>query len=235
MYFKTLLISLALGLLLLVAPPNIYSADNSKIGEQFEESFIYEAAGNYDAALNSVLRILRIDQKHYIATLRAGWLAYLKGDFGSAEKYYKKAVSLASDAIEPRQGLMLPLVAAKKWSEAESTARQILKTDQKNYTAYSKLAYALFQQGKYGDAKIIYQRLLDWYPSDADMKLGLAWTYQRMSKKSEATRYFREVLEVNRNSQSALAGIERFGTANEETFTDPDYIDCNPECPGRLQ
>ena len=208
MYFKTLRISLALGLLLLAAPLNIYSADSGKIGEQFEESFIYEAAGNYDAALNSVLRVLRIDQKHYTAMLRAGWLAYLKGDFSAAEKYYRKAVSLAPDAIEPRQGLMLPLAAAKKWPETEATARQILKTDQKNYTAYSKLAYALFQQGKYGDAKIIYQRLLDWYPSDADMKLGLAWTYQRMGRTGDGARYFNEVLEVYRNNQNALSGLE---------------------------
>lgn len=208
MYLKKLYSSIAMGLLLLVAPVEIYSADNGKIGEQFEESFIYEAAGNYDAALNSVLRVLRIDQKHYTAMLRTGWLAYLKGDFSAAEKYYRKAALLAPDAIEPRQGLLLPLVAAKKWLETESTARKILKTDQKNYTAYSKLAYALFQQGKYGDAKIIYQNLLNWYPSDADMKLGLAWTYQRMGRTGDAARYFKEVLEVYQTNQSALAGME---------------------------
>ncbi|MEI6609188.1 MAG: tetratricopeptide repeat protein [Deltaproteobacteria bacterium] len=208
MNFKLLHLSLAVGLLLLVAPPNIYSADNGKIGEQFEESFVSEAAGNYDAALNSVLRVLRIDQKHYTAMLRAGWLTYLKGDFSAAEKYYRKAVSLAPDAIEPMQGLLLPLVATKKWLETESTARKILKTDQKNYTAYSKLAYVLFQQGKYGDARIIYRNLLDWYPSDTEMKLGLAWTYQRMGRTGEAARYFKEVLDVYQSNQSALAGME---------------------------
>lgn len=208
MYFKLFYISLVVGLLLFTAPREICSAENDKIGEQFEESFSYESAGNYHAALNSVLRVLRIDQKHYTAMLRAGWLAYLKGDFSAAENYYRKVVSLAPDAIEPRQGLMLPLVAAGKWSEAESTARQILKTDQNNYTANSKLAYTLFQQGKYGYAKMIYQQLLDWYPSDTDMKLGLAWTYQRMGRSEDAGRYFKEVLGVYRNNQSALSGLE---------------------------
>jgi tetratricopeptide (TPR) repeat protein len=205
---KRLNVLLMVGLLLLAVPLASYGTDNGKIGEQFEESFIYETAGNYDAAFNSVLRVLRIDQKHYTATLRAGWLAYLKGDFAVAEKYYRKAVSMAPDAVEPRQGLLLPLGATKKWSEAEATARQIVKGDSKNYIANSKLAYALFQQGKYGDAKMIYQRVLDWYPSDVDMKLGLAWTYQRMGRTGDAARSFKEVIEVYRNNQSALSGLE---------------------------
>jgi tetratricopeptide (TPR) repeat protein len=192
----------------LLIPFHGYGTENDKIDVYFEESFGNEAATKYEAALNSVLKILRIDPKNYLATLRAGWLSYLRGDQPSAEKYYRKTIDLAPGAIEPRLGLLLPLIAAKKWSEAESVARAALKLDGKNYTAVSKLAYALFQQEKYEEAKKMYQSVLDDYPSDIEMKLGLAWTYQRLGNKREAKKYFQEVLEVYRSNQSALQGME---------------------------
>lgn len=191
-----------------VTPFSCLAGPSDKISVYFEESLNYEAVGNYDASFNSVLRVLRVDVKHYTATLRAGWLSYLKGDHVTSEKYYRKAILLAGDAIEPKLGLLLPLMASKKWAEADAAARAVLTLDEKNYLAASKLAYALFEQGKYGDARIMYQKILDWYPSDLGMRLGLGWTYQRMGKKDEGSRCFREVLEVNRHNQSALAGME---------------------------
>lgn len=192
----------------LINPLRGNAAENDKIGIYFEESFSHEAAQRYDASLNSVLKILRMDQKNYLATLRAGWLSYLRGDQGAAEKYYKKTIDLAPGAVEPRLGLLLPLIAAKKWGEAEAAARAALKIDGKNYTAMSKLAYALFHQEKYEEARAMYQGVLDNYPSDVEMKLGLAWTFQRLGKRDDARRYFQEVLEVYRNNQSAKQGLE---------------------------
>ena len=190
-----------------VASPS-HGAESDKPGIYFEESFSQEAAGKYEASLNSVLKILRVDQKNYLATLRAGWLSFLRADHGSAEKYYKKAIDLAPGAVEPRLGLLLPLIASKKWSEAEAGARAALKVDGSNYTAMSKLAYVLFQQEKYDEARTRYRSVLDLYPSDVEMKLGLAWTHQRLGRKDEAKGGFLEVLEVYRSNQSALQGLE---------------------------
>ncbi|RJR48106.1 MAG: tetratricopeptide repeat protein [Desulfobacteraceae bacterium] len=195
-------------LLVLIKPFTASAAENDKIGIYFEESFSNEAAEKYDASLNSVLKILRIDQKNYLATLRAGWLSYLRGDQTSAEKYYRRTIDLAPGAVEPRLGLLLPLIAGKRWAEAESAARAALKIDGKNYTAMSKLGFVLFQQEKYEEARTMYQGVLDNYPSDVEMKLGLAWTFQRLGRKDEAKRYFLEVLEVYRTNQSGLQGME---------------------------
>lgn len=180
----------------------------NKIGLYFEESFGSEAAGKYDAALNSVLKILRADQRNYLATLRAGWLNHLRGDQGAAERFYRKSIELAPGAVEPRLGLLLPLMADQKWTEAEAAARAALNLDGKNYTAGSKLAYVLFQQGRYEEARNMYRSVLDNYPSDVEMKLGLAWSCQRLGKKEEAGRYFREVLEVYKGNVSAMQGLE---------------------------
>jgi len=195
-------------LFVLIEPFTGSAAENDKIGIYFEESFSSEAAAKYDASLNSVLKILRVDQKNYLATLRAGWLSYLRGDLTSGEKYYRRAIDLAPGAVEPRLGLLLPLIAGKKWAEAESVAHAALKMDGKNYTAMSKMGYILFQQEKYEEARAMYQRVLDNYPSDVEMRLGLGWTFQRLGRREEARRHFLEVLEVYRTNQSALQGME---------------------------
>ena len=99
----------------------------SKIPEYFETSFNHESRGNYVGALNSVLRILRIDHRNYTAMLRAGWLAYLKGDYKNSIDYYRKAVLLEPKAVEPKLGLMLPLMASKEWDAAGDVAREYYK------------------------------------------------------------------------------------------------------------
>jgi Tfp pilus assembly protein PilF len=200
---------LILVLLILMAAPVRVSADAAaKIPGYFEASFKYESQGNYASALNSVLRILRIEHRNYTAMLRAGWLSYLKGDYKKSIDYYRKAISLEPEALEPRLGLTLPLMASKNWREAGVVARKILKTDEKNYLANSRLAYILFSQDQYEEAGKQYRKVLLWYPADIEMKIGLGWTYFRIGNPKKAAGIFRDVLKVRKNNTSAHYGIE---------------------------
>lgn len=195
-------------LILLIARVEALADGAAKIPEYFETSFSHENRGNYAEALNSVLRILRIDHRNYTAMLRAGWLGYLKGDYKNSVGYYRKAVLLAPKAIEPRLGLMLPLMASKEWDAAGVVARHILKFDEKNYLAKSRLAFIFFSQGRYGEAQKQYQKIISWYPADIDMKIGLGWTLLRMGNKKKAAEIFRDVLTVRKNNISARDGME---------------------------
>jgi tetratricopeptide (TPR) repeat protein len=198
------------GLLILLGIPfSLSGSERANIGEYFEKSFIYEAQGNYAASLNSVLQILRVEPKNYIAVLRAGWLNYLNGAYGLSIEYYKKANFIAPDAIEPKLGLLLPLMASKKWKDSKKTAFEILKFDRKNYLANRRLAYILFSEMSYDEAEKQYKKVINWYPSDIEMKLGLAWTNLRMDRKEKAAQYFREVLKVRRHNPNALSGLEK--------------------------
>ena len=192
----------------LITGPSLHADSSSKISTYFYSSFTYEAQGNYAAALNSVLQVLQADTKNYTATLRAGWLAYMKGSFTGAVKYYKKAVALAPQAVEPKLGMTLPLMAAKKWKETVDALKAVLVVDSKNYTASSRLAYVYFSMGNYTAALKQYNLVLEWYPSDLDMKLGVAWSYLRMGNQVKAHQYFKEVLKVRMYNTNALSGIE---------------------------
>ena len=61
----------------------------------------------------------------------------------------------------------------------------------------------------YDEAEKQYKKVINWYPSDIEMKLGLAWTNLRMERKEKAAQYFREVLKVRRHNPNALSGLEK--------------------------
>jgi tetratricopeptide (TPR) repeat protein len=103
---------------------------------------------------------------------------------------------------------MLPLMASNMWQASEEAAIEVIRTDRNNYYANSRLAYIFFSQKRYVEAEKLYRKVLSWYPSDIEMKLGLAWTLFFMGNMEEAARYFGEVLKVLRKHPGALQGME---------------------------
>lgn len=186
------------------------AADSSetKIAALFESSFAHEATGNIKNALNDTLNILRMNASHYIANYRVAWLYYLQGRYSESIQFYKKACSIKPNAIEPELALLLPLMASRRWSEAEKLALQVLKKAPANYLGGSRLAYIYFSQGKYKLALAQYKEVLDNYPSEIEMMLGLGWTYLKIGQKAEARKMFLRVLSIRRQNVNARAGLE---------------------------
>ncbi len=192
--------------LVMAAPAWADAADD--IADLFESSFANEATGDTDRALNDTIKILRVDPDHYVATLRAGWLYYSKGRYGDAIDFYGKASKLAPKAIEPRLGIMLPMMAAERWGEARKIGEGILKAAPRNYLATSRLAFIAYSQGRFKDAENLYKDVLTDYPSDVDMMLGLGWTYVKQGRRPEAKAMFSAVLAIRKSNTSARAGLD---------------------------
>lgn len=200
---------IAAALLLVMAMARPALAEGTEdIPELFASSFAYETTGDLDRALNDVLRIVRIEPSHYVATLRAGWLYYLKGRYGDAVELYQKAVKLAPDATEPKLGLMLPLMAAGRWGEAEKVGEQVLVRAPRNYLAASRQAYIAFSQGRWKIAEQRYQEVLDDYPGDLEMMLGLGWTWAKQGRAAEAKAMFKKVLTIRKENVNARTGLD---------------------------
>ena len=186
----------------------ILASTHNETAELFESSFAYEASGKTARALNDVLNILRSDPNHYVANLRVGWLYYLEGRHNDAIVFYEKASRDRPLAIEPMMGQMLPQMAAEQWDEAEELGEQILQRAPGNYTAATRLAYIYFIQNKYRKAEEQYNNLLEEYPSDLDMMLGLGWTYVKLGRLAEARSLFEAVLAIRSSNVSAQAGLD---------------------------
>ncbi len=184
------------------------SDTTSRVSQLFASSFQNERNGDTGRALNNTLEILRLDRKNYVATLRAGWLYYLRANYRDSIALYERAIALAPKAIEPRLGAMLPLMAAKNWSVAEVMGKKVLRADPRNYTVRSRMAFISFMQGDYKAAERRYRAVLSDFPSDTDMMLGLAWTYVRQGRLRAAEELFRTITAVYPEHLKAKEGLQ---------------------------
>jgi tetratricopeptide (TPR) repeat protein len=203
-----LLLALAAVPVLHAEEPQTQAGTEAKVAELFESSFSHEATGNNQRALADMQEAVKLAPQHYLANLRVGWLAYGRQRYDESIAAYQRATELAPRALEPQLGVMLPLMAAKRWAIADKVGRSILAVAPRNYLATSRLAYIAFSQAKFHESEVLYRQVLDDYPGDIEMMLGLGWAQLRQGKAAEARQMFRQVLGISRQNASAKAGLE---------------------------
>ncbi|MHC4606634.1 MAG: tetratricopeptide repeat protein [Planctomycetota bacterium] len=176
-------------------------------GDRYQESYGLEAKGEYEAALKALEKLPSKSRDTYMFRLRKGWLLYLARQYTESVRSYEEAVRTAPKAIEPRLGLMLPQVALRRWADLEKTARAAMRVDPQNYTVNSKLAYALYNLGKFKEAQAFYRKVSDLYPSDVEMLSGLGWCQLKLGKNRDAAKTFRYILSIAPNHAMAREGM----------------------------
>jgi tetratricopeptide (TPR) repeat protein len=177
---------------------------------RLQESYELEAVGKTQDALGALERI-EPSARSYVVHLRRGWLLYLLGRHGEAVAPYEQAIAAAPKAVEPRLGVMLPLMAERRWLDASVHAQKVLERDPGNYLASSRLAFSLYNLGRFGDALPHYLRMVEAYPSDVEMRNGVGWTLLKLGRGKESAQAFREVLQVSPKNASALEGLQALG------------------------
>lgn len=175
--------------------------------EAYRQSYIFESKGNFTAALAQLRQIHKAEGPSYFLSLRTGWIAYLSGDYESAESHYKAAITAKPKAIEAKIGLTLVLYVAQKWKALEATCKQILTENPKHSVVRARLAAGYYAVNNYPDAAAIYHKLVDEYPAELDYQTGLAWALLRMGKRAEAQKIFQAVLAVSPDNANALQGM----------------------------
>lgn len=200
-------IAIVVAVVLLVGGARIGAAEDPDAA-RYQESVDLETEGKYGDALTALAKITGPRGNDYMYNLRRGWLLYLTGDYDEAIKAYTWSTKLEPLSIEARLGLMLPQLAARKWLDAVSTGRGILKFDAENYLANSRVAYAYYNLGRWKDAETYYKTVLESYPSDTDMRSGYAWSLFKQGRHSDAKRQFKMILEVAPKHAAAIEGIK---------------------------
>ena len=154
--------------------------------DSIKNSYILEAQGKYVQAYKLMNTLSINDSRNYLAHLRAGWLAYLSGYLSKSIYYYRKAIVLAPDAIDPGPGLKLPLIPLGHQKQAQTTGLSILRKDAANLTVRSRLAWSYYLAGNYKRSEIYYKAIIKHYPANGEMHIGLAWALIKQSKKKKA-------------------------------------------------
>jgi len=195
--------ALTLSLLLLV--PAVSAAQT--VPELYRQSYALEAKGDVAGALKAMDGIAAKGVSDYTATLRRAWLLYREGRYTESSATYGRAIALQPKAVEPKLGAMLPAMALRRWKDAEALGEQVLKQSPGEYLALSRVAFIHYQQNRWDDAERYYLQALTLFPSNVEMRLGLAWTQLKQGKKAEARAGFEGVLQVAPDSTSAMEGL----------------------------
>jgi len=182
------------------------SVAGSPVAELYRQSYRLEAAGQPGQALATMQQIEAQAGSSYFVHARSAWLAYLANRQAESEAAYRKAISAAPGAIEPRLGLTLPLLATAQWRPLELACRDVLKLDPKNAVARARLAHAHYMVGNYPDSATLYRELCAEYPANLDHQTGLGWALARMGRGQEAKRIFAAVLAVSPDNPNAKQG-----------------------------
>ena len=162
--------------------------------EAYAKSYRYEKAQNYTDAIKAVTIVT---EKDYLYELRLGWLYYLSGNYANAKKHYQSAVAMAPSAIEPRLGMMLPLMAQSRYDEVETVAKQVLRVDPNNYIANLRLCISLRKSKKYENAIEVANRMLRLYPTDTSFLVEKGVSLSEKGDRSAARRPLNQVLTLD--------------------------------------
>jgi len=194
-------------LILLASASMAVPAHAATAAELFRESYQMEAQGKPARALTAMQAAKTQVGASYFVTERIAWLSYLSGRLPESVAAYESAIKMKPNAIEPKVGLTLPLLAQKQWRPLERACGEVLKLDAKNIVARARLAQSHYELGNYPDAAVVYRSLIVDYPSDLNHQTGLGWAVARMGRIAEAKKLFMAVLAVSPDNVYAKQGM----------------------------
>lgn len=175
----------------------------------YARSIEKEKRQDYQGAIKSIADLN--DSLSYENNLRLGWLHYKMGTEKQSLNYYRKAVKLQPQAIEPRIGSRYPAGLLEDMSEVIEQDKKILELDPNNKNTNSNLGLLYNYLKDYNKAVPHLQRVLKHYPFDYDNNLALGWSYLHLGKNDLAEKQFNTVLLYSPEDASAREGLENLG------------------------
>ncbi len=174
--------------------------------DALSDSYLFESKGEYNKAFNALEPKSLESSNDYFIQLRMGWLALLKADYPKSSSFYQKATLLAPNAIEPRIGNVRALLALGQYKQVEVACKTILKQDSKNYFARSSLAYTYYVLSNFSEAEKYYDSIVDDYPADTEMLIGLGWSLLKQNKKDKAKEVFDKLIKIIPKEERVSSG-----------------------------
>jgi tetratricopeptide (TPR) repeat protein len=169
---------------------------NSVVAQEavWQSSYTYEAAGKYVDAMSVLDTVTANGPDAELKLLRRGWLFYLPGRMDESIREYRLAIERNPKSIDARLGLTLPLLATKRWREAEQASKAVLDLAPNSYVGQVRLATA--QEGLQDWSALLKtaSSLTTSFPTDATSFVYLARANAWLGKKPEALAAYSAVL-----------------------------------------
>jgi len=188
---------------LLMAEPAVKTA--------YYRSYTHEKLEDYRNAIEALIPVYQQYPSGYTLNLRLGWLYYLQHSYADSLRHYKKAIAVVPSSNEARLGYVLPLLAQKKWVEAEEVLFAILKVDAYAVTANLRLAYCLRMQKKYELAAQVSQKMLALAPTSVLFLTELAAVKVVTGQTEQAVKIYQDILILDPENSSARTYLGTLG------------------------
>jgi tetratricopeptide (TPR) repeat protein len=192
-------------------------AQTNALAAALKTSYAAEATANYPAAIKPLADLGAAGNASYIVQLRLGWLNYCATNLTESITHYGKASRLVPFAVEPLVGMMTAQQADGKTDDALRTGQVALREDPGNYTVLSRMAWLFYSKKDYRQAATIYRKVINLYPSDTEMLLGLGYSLQLAGDTAAAAEQFRTVLLLSPGNARATAGLAAGEKSNAQT------------------
>jgi tetratricopeptide (TPR) repeat protein len=175
----------------------------------WKNSYQLETAGKYSEAMAAIDPVAANSPDAELKAMRRGWLYYLLGSFNDAIREYRLAIDRNGRSIDARLGVILPLMAQKRWREAEQSAQAVLDMAPNNYTALLRLCIA--QEGLHDWTAMAKTAatLVASYPSDSSAYVYLARANAWQLKREQAVAAYTAVLSRYPGHLEARAYLEK--------------------------
>ena len=147
--------------------------------------------------LNAIL-----NDDEFSRSMKSAYAFYVKKDYNSAFKYYKKAVENSSKHTESEQlnaaiGIQNCLVKVGEHQKAVRYGKKLLRDNPDNFTILSNMAYSYSNLSDYDKTTEYYLRILRKYKNNPTAMVGLCWTYYYAGKLDKAKNMIRKTLRKN--------------------------------------
>jgi len=175
----------------------------------WKNSYALETDGKYEEALTAIDAIAANGADAELKSLRRGWLYYLQGHYNESIREYRYAIERNKQSVDARLGITLPLLAQKRWREAELNARESLALAPNNYFGLLRSTLALEGQRDWSGMARIAAHMVTLYPTDTTAYVYLARAYAWQGRRNEAVAAYKAVLSRYPGHSEAQAFFEQ--------------------------
>ncbi|KOR33266.1 hypothetical protein TI05_02030 [Achromatium sp. WMS3] len=181
-------------LIIILFTSNPYTSPLFAQESHWQSSYRFEALGQYDKALQALDSIKANDPAAELKVLRRGWLYYLMGNYHESIREYRYAKERNANSLDALLGITLPLLAQKRWREAEQNSRHALALAPNNFIGLLRLTMALEGHQDWRRMQKTAVRMVALYPSNYTAYLYLARAYAKLNQRSDAVAAYTAVL-----------------------------------------
>ena len=176
---------------------------------QFNQGVIAEKQGRITDAQGFYEAANKLDPKHKPTLLNLGRVYRLQDKFDAAIALYEGALKDPANEydVELNNNLTVAYRLAKKYSQAEATARKVLARTKDNPDAYKNLALIYFDQGNYPLAEFISANARKLDDKDPGVYNNLGLIYLKLDDRRRALGQFQKAVSLNQNFAPSLFNI----------------------------